>query len=31
MLDEKNLVKELQKYTPERVVKELDELAKRMP
>jgi len=31
MLSEKNLVKDLQSYTPERVVKELDELAKRLP
>jgi len=31
MLDEKDLVKKLQSYTPEKVVKELDELAKRLP
>jgi len=31
MLYDKNLVKELQKYTPERVINELDELAKRLP
>ncbi len=31
MLSEKGLVKKLQSYTPELVVKELDELAKRLP
>jgi len=30
MLSEKNLVKELQKYTPEKVIRELNELAKRL-
>src|SRR3989338_5505670 len=31
MLEDKNLVKQLQSYTPEKVVKELNELAKRLP
>ncbi len=31
MLSEKNLVKDLQKYTPEKIVNELNSLAKRLP